>query len=126
MSPRAGFTSERGLGDGAYTDRGWGGFRAHALHLLGAIARHPARFDAERAEAHYRDALALAEPLGMRPLVAQCHLGLGELYGRTGKWHDTQKHFTIATMMYREMDMRFGLEQAEAAMREAATHARGA
>ena len=34
---------------------------------------------------HYRQALALADELGMRPLVAHCHLGLGKLYRRTGK-----------------------------------------
>jgi hypothetical protein len=41
------------------------------------------RFDTERGDAHYRQALALAEPRGMRPLVAHCHLGLGKLYRRT-------------------------------------------
>jgi tetratricopeptide (TPR) repeat protein len=61
------------------------GFAAHALHLLGDIATHPDRFDAKSGEAHYRKALALAEPRGMRPLVAHCHLGLGKLYLRTGK-----------------------------------------
>jgi hypothetical protein len=43
------------------------------------------RFDAESGEAHYRKALALAEPRGMRPLVAHCHLGLGKLYRRIGE-----------------------------------------
>jgi tetratricopeptide (TPR) repeat protein len=61
------------------------GFAAHALYLLGDIATHPDRFDAESGEALYRQALALAEPRGMRPLVAHCHLGLGKLYRRTGK-----------------------------------------
>ena len=60
------------------------GYAAHALHLLGDIATHPDRFDAESGEAHYRQALALAEPRGMRPLVAHCHLGLGKLYRCTG------------------------------------------
>jgi uncharacterized protein HemY len=50
----------------------------------------------------------------MRPLAAHCHLGLGKLYRRTGKWDEAQEHFTTATTMYREMDMRFWLEQAEA------------
>ena len=36
--------------------------------------------------AHYRQALALAEALGMRPLQAHCHHGLGTLYARTGQW----------------------------------------
>jgi hypothetical protein len=37
-------------------------------------------------ETHYRDALALAERLGMRPFVTHCHLGLGRLCWRTGLW----------------------------------------
>ena len=49
----------------------------------------------------------------MRPLVAHCHLGLGKLYRRTGKREQAQEHLTTATTMYREMDMRFWLEQAE-------------
>ncbi len=89
------------------------GYAAHVLHLLGDIATHPDRFDAERGEAHYRQALALAEPRGMRPLVAHCHLGLGRLYRRTGKRQEAQEHLTTATTMYREMDMRFWLEQVE-------------
>ena len=94
------------------------GFAAHALHLLGDIATHPDRFDAESGEAHYRQALALAEPRGMRPLVAHCHLGLGKLYRRTGKREEAQEHLTTATTMYREMGMRFWLEQAETEIRQ--------
>jgi tetratricopeptide (TPR) repeat protein len=90
------------------------GFAAHALHLLGDIATHPDRFDAERGEVRYRQALALAEPRGMRPLVAHCHLGLGKLYRRTGKREQAREHLTTATTMYREMDMQFWLAQAEA------------
>ena len=90
------------------------GFVAHALHLLGDIATHPDRFDAESGEAHYRKALALAEPRGMRPLVAHCHLGLAKLYRRTGKRERAREHLSTATAMYRDMDMRFWLAQAEA------------
>ena len=92
------------------------GVAAHAQHLVGDIATHPDRFDAESGEAHYRQALALAEPRGMRPLVAHCHLGLAKLYRRTGKQQEAQEHLTTATTMYREMDMGFWLEQAEAVM----------
>ena len=88
-------------------------FLAPALHLLGDIATRPERFDAERGEAHYRQALALAEPRGMRPLVAHCHLGLGKLYRRTGKPEQAQEHLTTATAMYREMRMTYWLRQAE-------------
>jgi hypothetical protein len=53
----------------------------------------------------------------MRPLVAHCHLGLGKLYRRTGKNAEAKEHLSTATTMYREMDMRFWLEQAEAETR---------
>jgi hypothetical protein len=91
---------------------------AHARHLLGDIASHPGRFDPESAEVHYREALALAEPRGMWPLVAHCHLGLAKLYRRTGQREQAHEHVTIATTLYREMDMRFWLEQGEAEMKE--------
>ena len=96
------------------------GVRAHTLLLLGDIATHPDRFDAERAEAHYRKALALAEPRSMRPLVAHCHLGLGTVSRRIGEREQAHEHVTTATTMYRDMDMRFWLEQTEAEMRELA------
>ena len=59
--------------------------------------------------------MGLAEPRGMRPLIAHCHLGLGKLYRRTGKREQAQEHLTTATTMYRAMGMRFWLEQAEEA-----------
>ena len=89
------------------------GFWAHALHLLGDVATHPDQFDAESGEAHYRQALALAEPRGMRPLVAHCHLGLGKLYRRMAQREQAQEHLTTATTMYREMGMTYWLEKAE-------------
>jgi class 3 adenylate cyclase/tetratricopeptide (TPR) repeat protein len=94
------------------------GFAAHALHLLGDIATHPDRFDAERGETHYRQALALAEPRGMRPLVAHCHLGLGKLFARTGKRDQAREYLTTVTTMYREMDMPFWLQEAESHVRD--------
>ena len=92
------------------------GFAAHALHLLGEIATHPDRLDAESGEAHYRQALALAEPRGMRPLVAHCHLGLGQLYRRPGDHAKAEEHLASAKAMYREMGMRFWLEKTEAVL----------
>jgi tetratricopeptide (TPR) repeat protein len=89
------------------------GNEVHALCLAGDVA---STGGVEDAEGYYREALALASKLGMRPLVAHCHLGLGKLYTRTGKRQEAQEHLTSATTMYREMDMRFWLEQAEAEM----------
>ncbi len=54
----------------------------------------------------------------MRPLVAHCHLGLGKLYAHTGQREQAREHLRTATTMYREMDMRFWREQAEAALAE--------
>jgi transcriptional regulator with AAA-type ATPase domain/tetratricopeptide (TPR) repeat protein len=93
---------------------------APALHLLGDVATHARQFDAELGETHYREALSLAEPSGMRPLAANCHLGLGKLYRRTGQREQAHEHLTTATTMYREMGMTYWLEQAEAEMIELA------
>jgi tetratricopeptide (TPR) repeat protein len=92
---------------------------ASSLLVLGKVAAR--RDPPAHAEDHYRDALSLAEELGMRPLAAHCHLGLGKLYRRTGKRRqEAQEHLTIATTMYRGMDMRFWLEKAEAELKELA------
>jgi len=57
-------------------------------------------------------------PSGPQQISAHCHVGLGQLYGRTGKDEQAQEHLTTAATMYREMDMRFWLEQAEAELGE--------
>ncbi|MCI0546319.1 MAG: hypothetical protein L0027_03445, partial [Candidatus Rokubacteria bacterium] len=88
-------------------------FVPDTLALLGDVATHPDRFDAEQSQAHYGKALALAEDRRMRPLVAHCHLGLGRLHRATGAGARAQERLVTAAAMYREMDMRFWLEQAE-------------
>jgi hypothetical protein len=70
--------------------------------------------DPVMAEQAYNGALAVAAELGMRPLAAHCHLDLGKLYRRTGKREQAREQLTTATAMYREMDMGFWVEQAEA------------
>jgi class 3 adenylate cyclase/tetratricopeptide (TPR) repeat protein len=95
-------------------DRSERGHEAYAVHLLGRLAARRDPPEVEMAEGHYGEALALADGLGMRPLVAHCHLGLGKLYWRTGKREKAQEHLTTATTMYREMGMTYWLEKAEA------------
>jgi tetratricopeptide (TPR) repeat protein len=90
------------------------GYEAHASWLCGEIVSRRDPPDVEQANASYHQALTLAEDLGMRPLVAHCHLGLGKLYRRTGQSAQAQEHLNTATTMYREMDMRFWLEKAHA------------
>jgi class 3 adenylate cyclase/tetratricopeptide (TPR) repeat protein len=101
-------------------EKGQRAFEADALHLAGEVAAQADPPDLAAAEPQYRAAMSLAEELGMRPLVAHCHLGLGKLYRRTGKREQAREHLAAATTMYREMDMRFWLEQAEAELRELA------
>ncbi|HET8575896.1 MAG TPA: adenylate/guanylate cyclase domain-containing protein [Methylomirabilota bacterium] len=96
------------------------GHQAWALRLHGEIASRRDPSDREQAEGHYRQALALAEELGMRPLVAHCNLGLGDLYRRTGDRAKAGEHLRAATGIYREMDMRLWLERAEGDTRELA------
>jgi tetratricopeptide (TPR) repeat protein len=93
--------------------RGERGHEAWALRLLGEIAAHADPPDVKTAEEHYRQALARADELGMRPLIAHCHLGLGKLYRRLGKREPAQERLTTAATLYREMDMRFWLAKAE-------------
>ncbi len=92
------------------------GHEAHALRLLGEIAARRQPLEIEPAEAHYRQALALAEELGMRPLQAHCHRGLGTLYLKTGQQEQAQAELSTAIALYRAMDMTFWLPQAEAAL----------
>lgn len=74
-----------------------------ACYVLGAS-------EVEEAGERYRQALALAHELGMRPLIAHCHHGLGKLYRRAGKREPAREHLGTATAM----DMRFWLEKAKA------------
>jgi tetratricopeptide (TPR) repeat protein len=92
------------------------GARASEAHALCLAADVASTGGSEDAEGYYREALALASELGMRPLVAHCHLGLATLYAHTGKREQAREHLRVATTMYREMGMTFWLEKAEAAL----------
>jgi len=94
--------------------RGERGVEAWTLRLLGEVTAHSDPPDTREAERWYREASALAEPRGMGPLVAHCHLGLGKLYRRTGDRAKAEVHLARAKAMYREMAMSFWLEKAEA------------
>ncbi len=102
------------------------GYEACALRVLGDIASHPDPPEVETAESYYRQALGLAEGLGMRPLMAHCHLGLGRLHRKIGSRPKASEHLTTATTMYRDMDMGFWLAKAEAALGEVGSGRSGA
>jgi DNA-binding SARP family transcriptional activator/tetratricopeptide (TPR) repeat protein len=89
-------------------------YAAHAWHLLGDVATHADCFDSERGIACYREALALAEPRGMRPLIAHCHLGIGRVHRRLGKRDAAGDHLAKAAMLYRDMGLSYWLGKVEA------------
>jgi tetratricopeptide (TPR) repeat protein len=92
------------------------GEEAHALFQLANVHAHARRPDGAQAEACYREALTLAEELGMRPLQAHCHLGLGTLYTQLDRPAQARAELSIAIKLYRAMQMTFWLPGAEAAL----------
>jgi tetratricopeptide (TPR) repeat protein len=92
------------------------GDEALALHQLGVVHAHANPPDPAQAEAHYQQALALAEELGMRPLVAHCHRDLGTLYAQLGQREQARTELSIAIEMYQSMEMTFWLPETEATL----------
>jgi DNA-binding winged helix-turn-helix (wHTH) protein/tetratricopeptide (TPR) repeat protein len=97
-------------------DRKERGNEAWALRLRGEIAAPSDPPKLERADDYYRQALALADELGMRPLLAHCRRGLGTLYAKVGRPEQARPELTTAIELYRSMEMTFWLPQAEAAL----------
>jgi class 3 adenylate cyclase/tetratricopeptide (TPR) repeat protein len=95
--------------------KGERGIEAWILRLLGEVG---IRGDTPRASAldAYRDALALASELDMRPLAALCHLGMGKLHQRMGPPERAHEHLTTAAAMLRSMGMQLWLDEAEASL----------
>ena len=86
--------------------------RVNEAIALRAAADITAATDATRAEGYYADSRVLAEELGMRPLAAHCHLGLGRLYRRAGMGTRALDHLRTALGEYDEMNMLFWPAQA--------------
>jgi tetratricopeptide (TPR) repeat protein len=92
------------------------GVHAQTLWLLGEIYGQHESPERAQGEAYYQQGLALAGELGMRPLQAHCHRGLGTLYSRARRPEQARAELTTAIDMYREMEMTFWLPQAEVAL----------
>ena len=83
------------------------GNEGQALRRLGAVHADADPPDIEPAAGHYRQALILAEELGMRPLQAHCHCGLGTLYAKLGRREPARAELSAAIALYRAMEMTF-------------------
>ena len=92
------------------------GREAWSLRLLGEIIAHRDPLGFEQAESYYQQALALASELGMRPLQAHCHYGLGTLYRQMGQVEQAHAALSTAIDLYRDMEMTFWLPEAEAVL----------
>jgi tetratricopeptide (TPR) repeat protein len=92
------------------------GREAWILRQIGKIHAHGNPSDVSRIEFNYREALKRAEELKMRPLIAHCHLSLGELYAQIGQSDTARKELSTAIDLYRLMEMRVGLREAEIAL----------
>jgi tetratricopeptide (TPR) repeat protein len=94
------------------------GHHAYALRLVGELtSRSPAQLN--RAGDAYRQALTLAQRLGMRPLEAHCHLGLGALHHQRGRRGEAADELSRAAGLFRSMSMTFWLSRAEALFAQA-------
>jgi tetratricopeptide (TPR) repeat protein len=96
------------------------GYQAHACRLLGDVAMRHDPPDVDQATAHYHQALVLAEEVGMRPLQAHCHRGLGTLYATIGQGQQARAALSTAIDLYRAMAMTFWLPRAKAALAQVA------
>ena len=90
------------------------GNEAWAIRLLGEIHSEEDPINFKAAQASYDQAIALAQELGMRPLVAHCHSGLARLYRRVGDQAGSETHLATATKIYRELGSTFWLTRVEA------------
>jgi tetratricopeptide (TPR) repeat protein len=91
------------------TRQGARGDEARARYLLGEIASGGEPSEDEQAPEEYAAALILAEELGMAPLQARCHLGLGGVHQRLGRDEEARSELAQAGTMLRAMQMRHWL-----------------
>jgi hypothetical protein len=114
----AGACAARGLA--LARERGERGHEAWALHLSGAVAGQRRPPEVDTARRRYGESVALAEALGMRPLLAHGRLGLGLLPG-PGEAGAAASHLAAAAALYRDLGMEAGRRRAEAALAGAGT-----
>jgi class 3 adenylate cyclase/tetratricopeptide (TPR) repeat protein len=74
-----------------------------ALHLLGDVAARREPADLDTPARLYEEAMTLGAKLQMRPALAHCRLGLGELHARAGRHDLAEPHLAAAVALFGEM-----------------------
>lgn len=93
-------------------ERGERAWEAYALLLSGEVAAE--RNEAETAGQRYQEAWVLAGQLGMRPLAARCHLGLGRVHRLSGRRKDARSELAEAREAFDAMAMSYWPARADA------------
>ncbi len=93
------------------------GHEAAALRLLGDIAASQGPPRVSVATERFTAAIALAEELGLRPLLARAHLGLGQLHRREGQVREAEAHLATAVVLFSDLGMRTWLDRTEPELR---------
>jgi tetratricopeptide (TPR) repeat protein len=99
-----------------FRQNGERGFGAWALYYMAKIQSDGGPEQIDQALQSYRQAKEEAIELRMRPLLAHCHMGLGEAYIKTGFNEEARSELLAAIELYRCMDMNFWLPKAESAL----------
>jgi tetratricopeptide (TPR) repeat protein len=94
------------------------GNEAEALRLLGDIALRRGGSEMEVATERYRQAMTIGKDLGLRPLLARCHVGIGKAHLRMDDPENARKHLITALDMFRAMQIRYWPDNVAAEMAE--------
>jgi class 3 adenylate cyclase/tetratricopeptide (TPR) repeat protein len=93
------------------------GHEAAALRLLGDVAAAVQPAPLATATERYAAALAIAEELELRPLLARCHLGLGQAQRRAGQVREAEEHLARAVVLFSDLAMWSWLDRSEPDLR---------
>ncbi len=94
------------------------GLEARALRVLGELLASGDAPDLAASEKVYGEAMAIADTLGLRPLVSRCRVGLAAVYGRSGRPDRAREALTVAAAEFARMEMTRWRERAERALAE--------
>jgi class 3 adenylate cyclase/tetratricopeptide (TPR) repeat protein len=94
------------------------GLEARALRLLGEVLASGDAADVAASQARYGEAIALAEALGLKPLISRSRVGLAAVYAKTGHRELAREALTTAAAAFGRMEMTRWRERSERALSE--------